>query len=58
MKYTYVFSGAITVDADSEEEAFEKASDLTAPTWWASDHCDHITVDNMELVETDEDEVD
>ncbi len=58
MKYTYAFSGEITVDADSEEEAFQKADDLVAPTWWASDHCEYITVDGLELIESEEDEED
>lgn len=49
MKYTFVFSREVTVIAESEEEAFEKVENLVAPTIWASDNCENITVDNIEI---------
>ena len=54
MKYTFVFSGEVTVIAESEEEAFERADELVAPTFWASDNCESITVDSIELVDTED----
>lgn len=54
MKYTFAFSGEITVEADSEEEAYEIADDLVAPTAYAFDNCESITVDDISLLETEE----
>lgn len=56
MKYTFSFSGEVTVIADSEQAAYQKADELVAPTMWASDHCESITVDNIELIDTEEDD--
>lgn len=54
MKYTFSFSGEVTVTADSEQAAYEKADELVAPTCYASDNCESITVDNIELIDTEE----
>lgn len=55
MKYTFTFEGEITVTADSEEEAFELADNIVAPSMWAHDNCNNISVDNIELIDTEED---
>ncbi len=51
-KYTYVFSGVVTVSANSEKEAFEQVDDLVAPTDYARYHCEYITVDDIELIDS------
>ena len=51
MKYVYAYSGFVTVEADSEEEAYKKVDDLVAVTAWQSDNCEEICVDNIELVD-------
>ncbi len=56
MRYTFAFSGEITVIADSKQEAFEMADELVSPTVYADDHCEHITVDNIELIDEEEEE--
>ena len=56
MKYTFSFSGEVTVIADSEQAAYQKVDELVAPTIWASDNCENITVDNIELIDTEEDD--
>ena len=56
MKYTFAFSGEITVEANSEAEAFELADDLVAPTAYAFDNCESITVDDISLLEAEDEE--
>lgn len=56
MKYTFSFSGEVTVIADSEQAAYQKADELVAPTCYASDNCESITVDNIELIDTGEED--
>lgn len=56
MKYTFYFEGQITVTAKSEEEAYELADSIVAPSMWAHDNCDEISVDNIELNDTEESE--
>lgn len=51
-KYTYVFSGVITVKDNSEKEAFEQVADLVEPTMYAHNHCEYITVDDIELIDS------
>ena len=55
-KYTYEFSGQITIEADSQEEAYEKADDLLGVTAYQADNCEYISIFDLELVEEDEDE--
>lgn len=56
MKYTYIFEGTVTVTADSEEKAYELADSIVAPSMWAHDNCDEISVYNIELNDTEESE--
>ena len=54
MRYEFVFGGEITVIADSEQEAYEMVDEFVAPTAYAADHCESITVNNIELVNTED----
>lgn len=54
--YTFTFSGNVTVKADTEEEARELADELVAPTAYASDNCEDISVYELELTETEDEE--
>ena len=56
MKYTFSFSDEITVIANSEEEAFALADELVAPTAWAYDNSENLSVDTIDLVDVEEDE--
>ena len=53
-KYTFSYSGNITVIAETEEEARELADELVAPTAYASDNCEDISVYELELTEVEE----
>ena len=55
-QYTFIFGGEITVEAESEEEAYEIADELVASTAYAADNCISISVDNIECVDETEDE--
>ena len=53
-KYTFSYSGDITVKAETEEEARELADELVAPTAYTADNCEDISVYELELKETEE----
>ena len=53
-KYTYVYSGDITVEAEDEEEALDKVEDLMAPTAWQAEHCVDISLYELRLSEVDD----
>ena len=51
--YTFRYSGDITVKAITEDEARENAGYLIAPTAYASDNCEDISVYELELTEVE-----
>lgn len=51
MKYTYSFNGIITVEAESEEEAYEKADDLLGLTAYQYDNCEDIEIGELTLID-------
>lgn len=55
-KYTYEFSGQITIEADSQEEAYEKADDLLGATAYQADNCESIGIYDIELIDEEDDE--
>jgi len=55
--YTFGFSGEITVKAETEEEARELADELVAPSSYAYDNCEDISVYELELTEVESEEV-
>ncbi len=54
--YTFSFSGNIAVKAETEEEARALADELVAPTPYAYDNCEDISVYELELTEVEEEE--
>lgn len=56
MKYTFTFEGELTVEAESEEEAYELADDLLGVSAWTADNCDEISIDEINLVDVFEDD--
>lgn len=54
MMYEYSFSGTITVEADSEEEAFDLAEELIAVTAYQAEHCEDISIGDLCLEDVDE----
>ena len=52
--YTFSFSGDITVKAETEEEARELADELVAPTSYACDNCENISVYELELTDIED----
>jgi len=55
-KYTYSFEGQITVTADSQEEAYQKADDLLGLTAYQVDNCDSIGIYDIDLIDEEEDD--
>ena len=53
-KYTFAFSGELVIIADSEEEAYRRADDLLATTQWQADNCESHTVDEIDLIDTED----
>ena len=53
-KYTYIYSGDITVEAEDEESALDKVEDLVSPTAWQAEHCVDISLRAVELAEVDD----
>ena len=51
MKYTYSFNGTITVEAENEEEAYEKADDLLGLTTYQYDNCEDIEIGELTLID-------
>lgn len=51
--YTFSFSGEITVEAETEEEAEARdlVDELVAPTPYAYDNCENISIYELELIE-------
>lgn len=57
MKFTYNFSGSITVEADNQETAYSMAEELIALDMWCYDHCVDCGIYNIELEEVEDDEI-
>ena len=53
MKYEYSFNGSITVEADSEEDAHEKADAVLgdAYKWRKTNRCKDISIDEIHLID-------
>lgn len=56
MKYTFSFSGEVSVIADNINDAYQMAGELTQPSIYASDHCESISVDDIELNNVEDEE--
>ena len=56
MKYTFSFSGEVAVIAPNINEAYQMAGELTQPSIYASDHCENISVDDIELTDMEDEE--
>lgn len=54
--YTFTFGGEITVKAETEEVARELVDELVAPSSYAYDNCEDISVYELELIEAEESE--
>lgn len=53
VKYEYSFNGSITVEADSEEDAHEKADAVLgdAYKWRKTNRCKDISIDEIHLID-------
>lgn len=50
MKYEYKFGGTITVEANSEEEAYALADELIALSSWCADNSEDCGIYELELI--------
>ena len=56
MKYTFNFYGEINVEAENEEDAYNIADGLVAPSCNAYDNSENFFIGDLELVNIKEDE--
>ena len=53
-KYTFFFGGYITVEAEDEEAALDRAEDLVSPTAWQESQCTEISINDIRLSEVED----